>query len=215
MTIQGVIFDLDGVLARTDHLHFAAWRQMAREAGLQFDEMISRRIRGLSRLASLDAILSANGHDCCAATRQRMADRKNTVFVEMLADLDASAVCPGVHALLAGLRSLGVRVAVGSSSRNARTILERTGLSRLLPIVVDGNDIARAKPDPQVFELAAKGMGVEPAICVVVEDARAGVTAALRCSMRVVGVGALSEVGDAHRVVASLTEIDAASLLSV
>lgn len=215
MTARGVIFDLDGVLVRTDELHFRAWRETAAAEGLRFDRAISDRLRGLSRVDSLAIILEANGVTRDAAGFDQIATFKNERFRSSLSGLDGSLLCAGVLALLAGVGAMGVPMAVASSSRNAREILAATGIAGAFACVVDGNDTVRTKPEPEVFLRAAQGLGTEPSGCVVIEDAAAGVEAALSAGMRVLGVGPGNEVGRAHRVVASLTEVDAAVLLRV
>ncbi len=215
MTTQGVIFDLDGVLTRTDDLHFRAWQQVAHEAGLRFDTTISQRMRGLSRADSLRLILDANRCALDDDSRNQLTVRKNELFCILLESTDESIVLPGVRSLLDELHAMRVPVAVGSSSRNARRIIQRAGLLDMLVHIVDGHDVAIPKPNPETFLRAAAALSVPPSRCVVVEDAQVGVEAALCCSMRVVGVGLAGEVGKAHRVVSDLTELDAESLLAV
>jgi beta-phosphoglucomutase len=214
MSTRAVLFDLDGVLVRTDEFHFRAWKLIADEEGLRFDRAINDRLRGVSRMDGLRAVLEANSIEMGETERVALAGRKNQRYLSLLEGLDRSAVCDGVEALLSGLSVREVPMAVASSSRNARVILERTGLASAFACVVDGNDIEKSKPDPEVFLRAAAGLGAPPGACVVVEDARVGVEAALAAGMRVVGVGGV-EVGRAHRVVGSLVEVDAGSLIGV
>jgi beta-phosphoglucomutase len=215
MSTRAVLFDLDGVLVRTDEFHFRAWKFVADEEGLRFDRAINERLRGVSRMDGLAAVLEANAVVMSDVERVALAERKNERFLSLLEGVDGSAVCEGVGALLTGLSAREVPMAVASSSRNARVILERTGLAGAFACVVDGNDIDKAKPDPEVFLRAAAGLSTTPEGCVVVEDARAGVEAALAAGMRVVGVGGDKDVGRAHRVVGSLVEIDAGLLVEV
>jgi len=214
MSVRAVLFDLDGVLVRTDEFHFCAWKSVADDEGFRFDRAINERLRGVSRMDGLAAVLEANLIEMGETERLALADRKNERYLSLLEGLDALAVCDGVEALLTGLSARRVPMAVASSSRNARVILERTGLAGAFACVVDGNDIEQSKPEPEVFLRAAAGLGVEPRACVVVEDARAGVEAALAAGMRVVGVGEV-EVERAHLVVGSLTEVDAGMLIGV
>ncbi len=215
MSTRAVLFDLDGVLVQTDEFHFCAWKSIADDEGLRFDRVINERLRGVSRMDGLAAVLEANSIEMDETERVALAGRKNERYLSLLEGLDASAVCDGVEALLSGLSARQVPMAVASSSRNARVILERTGLAGVFACVVDGNDIERSKPDPEVFLRAAAGLGVDPGACVVVEDARAGVEAGLAAGMRVVGVGGEKEVGRAHLVVRSLMEVDAGMLVGV
>jgi len=212
---RGVIFDLDGVLVRTDDLHFCAWRETAAAEGLAFDRAMSDRLRGRGRADSLSVILRANGAERDGAAFERILASKNERFRSRLAGIDGTLLCPGVVDLLAGLGAGGVPMAVASSSRNAREILSSTGIAGAFACVVDGTDTVRTKPEPEVFLRAAAGLGLEASACVVVEDAAVGVEAALAAGARVLGVGPAGEVGRAHRVVGSLAGLDAAGLLRV
>jgi len=214
MSVRAVLFDLDGVLVRTDEFHYRAWKSVADEEGLRFDRAINERLRGVSRMDGLAAVLEANAIEMGETERVALAGRKNERYLTLLEGLGASAVCNGVEALVSGLSAREVPMAVASSSRNARVILERTGLAGAFACVVDGNDIERSKPEPEVFLRAAAGLGAEPGACVVIEDARAGVEAALAAGMRVVGVGGV-EVERAHLMVGSLLEVDVGMLVGV
>jgi len=177
--IQGIIFDLDGVLVHTDELHYLAWKAIADEAGIFFDREVNNRLRGVSRMESLEIILEKCSKNRADAEKLDMATRKNDLYRASLTSLTADSVDPAVRAALHTLRGRGYRLAIGSSSKNAAGILANTQLSDLFENVTDGNDISNSKPHPEVFLKAAAGLGLSPDTCVVVEDARAGVDAAV------------------------------------
>ena len=212
---SAVIFDLDGVLVTTDELHYAAWKSIADELGIPFSRHTNHQLRGVSRMASLEVVLSASSRSFTQSEKEQLAHRKNTRFVESLQTLDAQAILPGVLALLDQLCAMNVPCAVASSSRNARLILDRVGLRSRMHTVVDGNDITRSKPDPQVFLLAAHQLALAPAQCVVVEDAESGVDAANAANMPVLGVGDPQRLAHASLVVPSLAHIQASQLLAL
>lgn len=178
-TIKGFIFDLDGVIVFTDKLHYQAWKRMADRLGIAFDETVNDRLRGVSREESLDIILeNAHGPALDAEEKRRLAEEKNTYYRELLDELTPDAVEEKVKDTLVKLRQRGFRLAIGSSSKNAGLILERTGIAGMFDAVSDGNNIQRSKPDPEVFLKAAAFLGLEPADCAVIEDAEAGIRAA-------------------------------------
>lgn len=209
---RGVIFDLDGVLVSTDAIHLAAWREMAAEWGLVFPEEIADDLRGVSRMASLEIILAAAGvadrynHE----ERQRMATWKNERYRANLQRLTPADALPGAIPLLRALKERGFGIAIGSSSRNARSILDQLALASLFDAVVDGNDLERGKPDPQVFLLGAKRLGLAPGECIVVEDAVSGVRAGLAAGCAVVAIGSAADAPEAERTL--LRGVDVAAI---
>ena len=188
--IKGIIFDLDGVLVFTDHCHYLAWKRMADRIGVYFDERINNRLRGVSRMASLEIILERYvGVPLSQEEKQALADEKNGYYRELLEELTPADVTEEVRRTLAELRRRGMKLAIGSSSRNARTILERVALTDAFDAISDGSNITNSKPDPEVFLKAAAFLGLKPADCAVVEDAFAGIDAALAGGMMAVGIG--------------------------
>ena len=188
--ITSVIFDLDGVIVHTDAYHYKSWKKLADRLGLGFDERVNNRLRGVSRLESLEIVLENSGFSgLSAAEKAALAAEKNETYLELLRVMSPSDLSPEVRDTLRTLRELGYRLAVGSSSRNARIILGRIGLDGFFDAVCDGNDIANSKPDPEVFLKAAEFLGAAPAACVVVEDAEAGVEAAHRAGMKAIAMG--------------------------
>jgi beta-phosphoglucomutase len=187
--IKGVIFDLDGVLVSTDEYHYLAWKFIADREGIPFDREINHRQRGVSRMESLEVLLEQASRRYSDAEKLALAEDKNQHYVEYLSRIRPEDTLPGARACLQVLRRLGIKVAVGSSSRNTPTILRQTQLEELLDAVADGNDISRSKPDPEVFLLAAERLGLAPAECLVVEDAPAGIEAGRRAGMPCLGIG--------------------------
>jgi len=205
--VRAVIFDLDGVIVSTDELHYRAWKEIADALGIPFDRDRNVRLRGVSRMDSLELLLGDRAGSRTAEDKAALATRKNARYRELLGELSPGDVLPGVAAVLAELRARHVLLAVGSSSRNTEAILERVGLTEAFDAVADGTRISRSKPDPEVFLLAAADLGVEPSECLVVEDADAGVTAARAAGMRVVGVGAASANAGADDRLASAADL--------
>jgi beta-phosphoglucomutase len=186
---HGIIFDLDGVICSTDQYHYRAWKRMTEEGGIPFDETINNRLRGISRMESLDIILEKCDRSISADEKLSMAERKNGYYVELLREMSPGDLAREVKETLDGLRDKGYILAIGSSSKNTKFILERIGLSDYFDAISDGTNISRSKPDPEVFLKAAEYLGLSPAVCLVVEDAEAGVEAAYRGGFDSVGIG--------------------------
>lgn len=188
--INAVIFDLDGVLVSTDEFHFKAWQRLANELGIDgFTEKDNLRQRGVSRMESLEVVLEKTSRSFSEDEKKELAARKNGYYVESLEELDEKAILPGAVDTLNRLRARGVKIAVGSSSRNAGLILEKCGLMPYIDKLADGNDAKNSKPAPDVFLAAAEKLGMAPGECLVVEDAAAGIEAACRAGMVSLGVG--------------------------
>ncbi|WP_218571213.1 beta-phosphoglucomutase [Paenibacillus oralis] len=207
MTYQAIIFDLDGVIVSTDHYHYLAWAQIAEQEGIEFNEAINHRLRGVSRIESLEIILEKAVKNYSQAEKLELAERKNEIYRGLLEKLSGKDLLPGVAETLPVLREKGCKLAIGSSSKNAPLILQRVGLEGVFDAVADGNEIARSKPDPEVFVLAARMLGAEPAACLVVEDAEAGIVAAKRGNMKAAAVGDARKCADADYSLASIQEI--------
>jgi len=198
---QAVIFDLDGVIVSTDEFHYRAWKQIADAEGIPFDRNDNERLRGVSRMESLDILIERVSRAYSDAEKTSMAEEKNAIYRDSLKNLTPGDILPGVHDTLAALRARGIKLAIGSSSKNARPILAAIGLEDFFDAVVDGTNITRSKPDPEVFVLAGESVGVPSGHCLVVEDAHAGVEAALAAGMSVLAVGsAFAHPGAAFKV---------------
>lgn len=177
-TIKAVIFDLDGVICFTDKFHYQAWKTLADCLGIYFDETINDRLRGVSRMASLEIILERSEQEYSQAEKDAFAEEKNNTYREFLKTMSPADLTDEVRNTLAELRNRGYRLAIGSSSKNTKFILERIGLGDFFDAIADGTDITHSKPDPEVFLCAARKLGADPMECVVIEDAKAGIQAA-------------------------------------
>lgn len=175
---EGIVFDLDGVICHTDKYHYRAWKAVADRMGIYFDETINNRLRGVSRMESLKIILERYDGTLAEGEMEALAAEKNEIYRQLLAGMTPADLSDEVRRTLKGLRARGVRLAIGSSSRNAGLILSRIGLEDFFDAVSDGNNITHSKPDPEVFLKAAQFLGLSPRACLVVEDAKAGVEAA-------------------------------------
>lgn len=212
--ILGVIFDLDGVIVTTDDCHYRAWKRMADEEGIYFDRSINERLRGVSRMESLAIILERASKAYTEDEKLALAAKKNGCYVELIKALTADDILPGALHALDTLRAAGVKIAIGSSSKNTPLILERIGLLNAFDAIADGNAITHSKPDPEVFLLAAKLLGLEPRNCLVVEDADAGIEAALAGGMRALGVGSASANPSATFTAPDLASLDFERILN-
>jgi len=186
---KAAIFDLDGVLVDTAKFHYLAWQRLARELGFDFPESANEALKGVSRQESLEILLRHGNVMLGAAEKQALAEKKNRWYQELLGGLDAGSGLPGARECLVELRRRGVKIALGSASKNAAFVLDRLRIAPLFDAVIDGTKTSASKPDPEVFLLGARALGVPPAECVVFEDAAAGITAAQRAGMFAVGIG--------------------------
>ena len=185
--IKGVIFDLDGVILSTDEYHFLAWKQLADKLDIPFDREKNNLLRGVSRMESLEIVL--DGREFSAEQKAAFAAEKNETYRALLSRMTPSDVSNDVKNTISKLRSRKIKVAIGSSSKNTKFILERVGMINDFDAIADGNDIKRSKPDPEVFLIAAKRIGLEPSECIVVEDALAGIDAAVAGGFFPVAIG--------------------------
>lgn len=176
--IKAVIFDLDGVICSTDRYHYQAWKQLADELGVFFNEEINNRLKGVSRMESLDIILEKSNKKYSIEEKQKLAAKKNDTYRNLLKNMDDHDVSSDVLKTLYFLKRNDIKVAIGSSSKNTMFILERIGLDNYFDAIADGTQISKSKPDPEVFLLAAKKLCLEPKDCIVVEDAKTGIDAA-------------------------------------
>lgn len=181
--IQAVIFDLDGVIVSTDELHYKAWKKMADTHGIEFNHEINHRLRGVSRMASLGIILEKASKSFSDQEKEEMANSKNQDYVSLLQTLTEENILPYVKEVLLCLKDKGIRIAIGSSSKNARLILKQIGLFEMFDVIADGNDIIHSKPDPEIFIKASEKLGIYRSHCAVVEDAVAGIDAAKAAGM--------------------------------
>lgn len=208
MNIDSVIFDLDGVLVFSDKYHYQAWKKMADEMGIYFDEKINNRLRGVSRMASLEIILEKyTGKPLDDEQKEALAARKNEYYRELLGNMQPSDVTDNVRYTLKQLKADGYKVAIGSSSKNTKYILERVGLSDAFDAISDGTNIVNSKPHPEVFLKAAEFLGSEPTRCIVVEDSESGIDAALAGGMHSAAIGDASLCGKAEYCINRLSDL--------
>lgn len=205
--IKGALFDLDGVIVDTAKYHYLAWKRLADELGFDFTEEHNERLKGVSRMRSLEILLEVGGISCSDEEKLLMAQKKNNWYVEYIKRMDQSEILKGAREYLLKLRSEGVKIALGSASKNAPMILNNLGITDLFDSVIDGNKVSKSKPDPEVFLLGAKELGLQAADCVVYEDAEAGIEAARRAGMQTVGIGSKDILKDAGTVVSGLYEL--------
>ena len=212
--IKAIIFDLDGVIVSTDEYHFRAWQELARFLNLPFSHDDNARQRGVSRMESLEVLLEKSQYPYNAEEKQYLADKKNDLYRKLLAELSPEEILPGAMEFAREARDAGLKIAVGSSSRNTPFILRKIGLSDYFDAVADGNDIERSKPDPQVFQIAAQRVGCAPAACLVIEDADAGVEAAKAAAMHALAVGAAEHHRQADIGAPSLKDLSLEAVLA-
>lgn len=212
MSIKGFIFDLDGVLTDTAEYHYRAWKRLAGELGIPFTREENEALRGIPRRESL--LLLLKGRTLPEATLNELMERKNGYYLEYICEISPRDVLPGARELLSEIRAAGLKAALGSASKNAREVIERLGIADLLDAVADGYSVTRQKPAPDLFLHAAALLGLAPAECVVVEDAAAGVEAALAGGFAVIGIGPRERVGKAHVVLPNLAGARLADLLA-
>jgi beta-phosphoglucomutase len=209
---RAAVFDLDGVIVDTAKYHYLAWKRLANELGFDFSERDNERLKGVSRMRSLEILLEIGGLDLDEAEKAALAEKKNRWYVEYIREMDESELLPGARECLLRLGEKGVKIALGSASKNTPTIIDCLNIADLFDAVVDGNKTSKAKPDPEVFLLAAQELGVEPADCVVFEDAEAGLQAARAAGMYAIGVGDPGVLKSAHDIVAGLYAVNVEGL---
>jgi len=188
--MKGIIFDLDGVIVFTDHYHYLAWKKMADDINCYFDEVINNRLRGVSRMASLDIILERHeGRPFTEEEKVQLAEKKNDLYKEYLKLMKPEDATDEVRETLKELRNRGYKLAIGSSSKNAKFILKQVELTEYFDAISDGTNISKSKPDPEVFLCGAEFLGLKPEDCAVVEDAFAGIDAAKAGGFYAVAIG--------------------------
>ena len=199
--IEACLFDLDGVVVDTAKYHYIAWRALANELGFYFTHKDNERLKGVSRMQSLEILLEIGGKQFSAPEKLALAEKKNTLYVSYIEKMTPDETLPGVEKFLQELRRKGIKIALGSASKNAPMILDRIQLTEMFDAVVDGNSISEAKPNPEVFLQGAFKLGVNPENCVVFEDAIAGVEAARNAKMHCIGIGEQENLGLADMVI--------------
>lgn len=196
--ITAVIFDFDGVLVHTNEFHYLAWKQLTDRLGIPFDESVNKRLLGLSRADSLEVVLERSATAFSATQKQALCDEKNQIYRSYLAATSPKDLPADVLPTLGALRRQGLKLAVGSSSKNARFLLEKLQLTNQFDGIVDGTQVAHGKPNPEVFLKAAEAICTPPQNCLVVEDSEAGIVAAANCGMLSAAIGYAKNCGKAN-----------------
>lgn len=204
---KACIFDLDGVIVDTVPAHYVAWKAMADELNIPFDEEENEHLKGVSRVDSMKHILALGNLEKTEEEVLAFIVRKNEIYVDIIASMTPADILPGVLDLINLLKANGIAIAIGSSSKNTPTILKAVNLDKTFEVIVDGSDVVNSKPDPEVFLKGATRLGVDPSECVVIEDAISGVEAAKRAGMKCIGVGE-SSVLSADIVISDLSSVD-------
>jgi len=215
MSIKGCIFDLDGVIVDTAKYHFLAWKRLAEKLKINFTEKDNERLKGVSRMASLDIILEIGNMKPDDKIKEEYAALKNKWYVAYISKMTPDEILPGSIRFINDLRKEGIKIALGSASKNTPMIIRRVGMEILFDAIADGNVVKKAKPDPEVFITAAKMIGIPPEECVVFEDAAAGVEAALNAGMMCIGIGSEKILSNAHFVVPGLNEMSLQKLKEI
>jgi beta-phosphoglucomutase len=195
--------------------HYKAWKRLANQLGFDLTEADNEKLKGVSRTRSLELILQWGGITKTAAEQKVLADEKNSWYVEMINKMTPAEILPGAKEFVVACRAAGLKTALGSASKNSGTILEKVGIADLFDSVIDGNKVSKPKPDPEVFLEAAGELQIDPADCVVFEDAIAGVEAAKNGGMKAVGIGSPAVLTEADLVVSGLNEMSLEKLYNL
>jgi beta-phosphoglucomutase len=206
--IEACIFDLDGVIVDTAKYHYLAWKRLSNELGFDLTPEDNERLKGVSRMASLDIVLSIGLKAFDHKTKYTLAAKKNSWYVEYLNEMDENEILPGVKNFLLLLKDKGIKIALGSASKNSPLILGKLHLTHYFDVIIDGNKTTKAKPDPEVFLLAASELNVFPEHCVVFEDAQAGIDAARRAGMYCIGIGSADVLKGSDKVIPGFANYD-------
>lgn len=208
--MRGAIFDLDGVLVDTARYHYLAWKSLAGKLNIDFNETDNERLKGISRMNSLNVLLSLSQeqNEYSIAEKERLADEKNNIYVNYINSIDQSVLLPGAIEVLENLKKLNVLISLGSASKNSISVLRKTGIYDYFDAIVDGNSVSKAKPNPEVFLAGAKRLNLRPEECLVFEDAEAGCQAAKSANMKVIGIGDKGQLIEADEIISSLVDFD-------
>ncbi len=207
MKYTGYIFDLDGVLVDTARYHYLAWKKLAEELGITFTEKDNERLKGVSRMRSLEIILEIGGVSKTEEEKEALCERKNECYLEYVNSMGPNEALPGVWDFLKDAKVHGCKLALGSASKNARPVMDRLGFTEIFDVIADGSMVTRSKPDPEVFVLASDLLGIPTDNCLVFEDAVAGIEAAHAGGMAAVGIGTRENLPEADIIAAGLGEL--------
>lgn len=214
MSYKACLFDLDGVLVDTAIYHFQAWKMLGENFNYQLTEEQNEQLKGVSRVESLNRILNWASYTATEEQKEIWLKEKNDNYLQLITHMNPSEILPGVVDFLGQIKADGYKIALGSASKNAEIILEKTHLTPWFDLIIDGNKVSKSKPDPEVFLKGAEGLGLLPSECIVFEDAQAGVEAAIAGGMKVIGIGEASVLSDANKVIPNFVGIKSADLLN-
>lgn len=212
MKVEGCIFDLDGVIVDTARYHYQAWKRMAQLFGGDLSHEQNEKLKGVSRMGSLEFILKENGVEKSLEEKTELARQKNEWYLELISSLDESELLPGVLNLIKQLHSENIPVALGSASKNAITILKKIGIDHYFKVMVDGNSVEKSKPNPEVFNKGVTGLGINPQNCIVFEDSSKGIAAAITGGFIPIGIGQRKNLPDALLVFPGFEEMTLESI---
>lgn len=210
--LKGLLFDLDGVIVDTAKYHYIAWKEIADELDIPFTKKDNERLKGVSRTASFEIILELGGREMTAAEKADYCSKKNEIYLSYIRQMTPEEILPGAADFLIKARRAGLKTALGSASKNSRTILDGLKITELFDAVIDGNMVRHSKPDPEVFLKGAEALGLKPEECLVFEDAYAGIEAAHNGGMKAVGIGSPENLPNADLCIPGLAEADLARL---
>ena len=213
--IKACIFDLDGVIVDTAKYHFLAWKRIADYLGFEFTEEQNEGLKGISRLDSLRMLAQLGGITLNEKQEAKYCHTKNSYYLEYIESMGTSEILPGVKPFLHSLKSLGIKMAIGSASKNAKAILQKIGLIEFFDVIIDGNAVSRSKPDPEVFVKAATFMGCFPSESIVFEDSQKGIEAAKQGGFFCIGIGSIEHLSEADHVIPGFKGLDVNSLLEI
>ena len=214
MMLKACLFDLDGVIVDTARYHFVAWREIAEELGFVFTEEDNEKLKGVSRIRSLEILLEIGGISLADESKTLLAQKKNSLYLQYVLKMRPDEVLPGAKEFLTDCRNNNLGIGLGSASKNATTILNLLQITHLFDAIIDGNKVTKAKPDPEVFLTGARELGVLPQNCVVFEDAKAGIEAAIAANMFSVGIGDPVILEKANFVTSGLKNLSVKTLIA-
>jgi len=213
--IKAVIFDLDGVITDTAEYHYQGWKKMSDEENLNFNREINEQLRGVSRVQSLKIILNYNNKKLSEDKMKELTERKNRYYKEFLKNITEKDYLPGAKEVVIELKKRGIKTAIASASKNAKPVIKSLKGNDLFDFIADGYSVENTKPAPDLFLFASKNLAMKPEECVVIEDAQAGIEAALAGKMYAVGIGPVERVGSAHLRYDDTSKLDADEILSL
>jgi len=205
--IRGCIFDLDGVIVDTAKYHFLAWKRLAELLEISFTEEQNEKMKGISRMASLEMLLDFGDQTLSDQDKLKYCATKNAWYLELVKEMNEEEILPGVTTFIDSLRKQNIGIGLGSASKNARAILQKVSLTELFDVIVDGNDVVKSKPDPEVFLKGANALQFDPTNILVIEDSAKGIDAAIQGGFHTLGIGHIEHLSHASWVVPSLTGI--------